>query len=210
MKEDWFGEAKARLRALQDQAARGTLTERELRDRIMALLFESFQSSLTERELKDLFGIPSAYFAPLPAGAVRSDAHAGHFPEQVCIGWSIWPDDGGLLKADFRLGETVTLTDHHGLHAVIRIDARDGAAFLGTGTVEGYTTARPREIRIETDGQGVRALTFFTDENDRAAYESFPLWREAVEHQRALTRILDSVLDRLCRHPSEDGSPSNP
>ena len=124
----------------------------------------------------------------IPDGIISPDDHPGHFPCEIVVGWDIWEDDGGLTRESFQFGDGITLIDHHGLKAQIKVtekyERRFYTVFVGLGTIEGYTASEPKIIKIEIENGRVHSLSFIQDGNDHAAFNSFPLWQEALEHQR--------------------------
>ena len=112
----------------------------------------SVDDNLQVLRLLDACRIPVEYYRPVPEGIICPDLHPAHFPGEYFVGFEIWNQDGGLSRGDCRIGETKTLVDHHGLKAVIRIeehtpeaeqDRCHDADYVGSGTIEGYTSSRP-------------------------------------------------------------------
>ncbi len=168
--------------------------------------------------LMDAYQIPPAYFEPLPVGAACPDDHAGYLPSDLIVGWEIWTDDGGLLTKDFPLGDTLILTDHYGLKSRIRITEhpadgpekarqKNDAEYIGTGTIEGYTTSREREIHIHLKNGAIHFLSASWDNDDRAEYERFPMWQESRDHLSAFLRIQDKVVKDLIERVSGEACP---
>ena len=141
-------------------------------------------------------------------------------------GTDVWQDDGGLLSETFRLGDTIVLTDRYGLKAKIQVTEaipdkgifKKEADFIGTGFVEGYTTERPREIRIrlteyrpargypEKDGTSAKddpvkrqvfSLEFAADADDKALFRDFPLWQEWHRLQDRKNEQYDAAMNRI-------------
>ncbi|MBR5974631.1 MAG: hypothetical protein IK020_05545 [Clostridiales bacterium] len=154
-------------------------------------------------KLMDAFCYPIAFWHPAPPDVVFDDLILSHQPFCIRVGFSIWEDDGGLLSDNFKIGQTVTLTDHHGLKAVIKIydhmtsksavrDRRYYAysftdimgvlgcteGFVGYGHIEGYTSMRDRPIDISVKDGKIFTLYTQREIDDCEAYYSFPLWRK--------------------------------
>ena len=170
------------------------------------------EASITDKvqffRLMEAFNMPPEYFQAFPEGTVCPDVLTGRWPQDLLIGWKIWEDDGGLLSDSFRLGNTVTLTDHYGLKTIITITEHLASKeekrnkkitedYIGTGTIEGYTTSRPRQIRIGIMDGRIGYLYSVTDNEDRAAFESFQLWNSAREYGEKITEIREKALHSL-------------
>lgn len=158
-------------------------------------------------QLLEACRIPVEYYRPVPAGIVCPDEHPGHFPNEYVIGFEIWEQDEGLVRGDCRIGEEVTLIDHHGLKTVIRIEehyteaekvrCHDDADYAGTGTIEGYTTERPRKIRIYISRKSDRIFCLaFLRENDDYAM-NFPLWEEYRRDRLEIRKIDEKIIRDL-------------
>ena len=164
------------------------------------------------------YQLPLGYFEPLPDGAACPDDHAGYLPSDLIVGWRIWTDDGGLHTEDFPLGDILILTDHYGLKSRIRITEHPAngqdksrrkidADYIGTGTMEGYTTSREREIRIHLENGAIHSLFSTWDNDDRAEYDRFPLWQESRDHLNAFLRIQEKVVMDLIESVSGKACP---
>ncbi|MBO4474019.1 MAG: hypothetical protein J5750_03805 [Clostridiales bacterium] len=154
--------------------------------------------------LMDAFCLPPAFYFPCPTDIPIEDTRFQHHPFCLRIGFSIWEDDGGLLKEDIHVGDTVTLTDHYGLKSVIKIldhltsqeevdDRRYyeysysdnwsllkcNEGFVGYGHIEGYTSSRDREIDIAILDGKVHSLYTKRGGDDWDAFLYFPLWKES-------------------------------
>ena len=152
--------------------------------------------------LMDVFHVPFEYYRPVPEGIVCPDCMTSRYANEYYVGWYIWEDDGGLTKDDFHLGDTITLTDRHGLKARIRVDRKidksirhpeSTADYVGTGTVEGYTSARPREIQIYVKDHKISCLYFRRDEDDFG----FDLWKDYYEDRKTVDCLYDQIMDDL-------------
>lgn len=163
-------------------------------------------------KLMKAFHFPLEYFQPAPAGTIYPDIRASH-PNDYLVGFDIWENDGGLLADDFQLGSTVSLTDHYGLSSVIEITEhlneeeknkrRTETDFIGLGYMEGYMTSRKREIRISLyKGKIWSLLTYQQDRTnaDYEAYKSFPLWKNAHEHNDKWNKLRYEVIDDLIKY----------
>ena len=159
-------------------------------------------------QLLEACRIPVEAFRPVPAGIPCPDEHPGHHPNEYVIGFEIWEQDGGLAGGDFRPGEEITLTDRYGLKTVIRIEEHytteaekdrrhDDADYAGTGTIEGYTTERPRKIRVYISRKNDRifCLAFFKENDDYAL--RFPLWEEYRKDRDEIRKIHEKIIRDL-------------
>lgn len=158
-------------------------------------------------QLLEACRIPVEYYRPVPVGIVCPDEHPGHFPNEYVIGFEIWEQDGGLVRGDFQPGKEITLVDHHGLKTVIRVEEHyteaendrrhDNADYAGTGTIEGYTTERPRKIRIYISRKSDRifCLAFFKENDDYAM--RFPLWEEYRRDRFEIRKIHEKIIRDL-------------
>ena len=147
--------------------------------------------------------VPVEYFRPVPEGVVCPDDHPAHFPGEYVIGWNIWEADNEPAQGKWRPGETRTLVDHHGLKTVMRIDQvfeedekkhSGDADCTGTGTIEGYTSSRPREIKVFMEDGRVDYLTFFRGNDDNI---DFPLWRPYYKDREEIRRIREKMIRDL-------------
>ena len=152
--------------------------------------------------------VPIEYFRPVPEDIACPDDYPAHFPGEYVIGWNIWETDDEPVKGKWMPGETRTLVDHHGLKTVIRIDQVFGesekkhpgdADCIGTGTIEGYTSSRPREIKVFMEDGEVDCLTFFRGNDDNI---DFPLWRAFNEDREEIHRIREKIIRDLMNNPA--------
>ncbi len=163
------------------------------------------EASLTDKKrvltLMEYFHLPIGCFRPVPKGIITPDIHPAHFPSEYVLGYRIWGDSGELSPDDLKPGHTVTLTDHHGLKTQLQIDSPllrdefDRKGFMictGTGTIEGYTTDRPREIRMTLRDGVVDYLQFFKGTDDHRL--DFPLWRAYREDRAAVSALYDDAV----------------
>ena len=107
----------------------------------------------------------------------------------------------------------VILTDHYGLKAHIKLvqdqkpdrlpvqtkgSAEHCTEYIGTGTIEGYTSDRPREIiiTVSADDQ-IRCLFTEQDHDDRDAFKSFPLWKDYHQIIRKLEQEEEDIITKL-------------
>ena len=151
------------------------------------------------------FHVPAELYKPLPQGVKRPDSRADRTrPHDYWIGWDIWEDDGGLLQKDFRLGSTITLTDHYGLKSIIQVDRRadDGPGlvscdlcYAGTGTIEGYTSSRQREIKIFIRHNRIYCLYCRRDSDDFGS----DLWKEYDEFMQSANEVFSGITDAIIR-----------
>ena len=141
--------------------------------------------------LMQAFCLDPDHYEPLPKGAAAPAVLAsGEGSWDFRMGGNnVWQDDGGLLSETFSLGDTIVLTDRYGLKAKIQVKEavpkeeipQREADFIGTGFVEGYTTERPREIRIRLTDRRPIFLEFAMDADDYAHFRNYPLWKEWQE-----------------------------
>lgn len=161
-------------------------------------------------ELMEAFHIPAEYYRPAPDGTVFPDRYPGRRHSDLVVGFYIWTDDGGLLSPEFRLGDTIVLTDHHGLKSVIKVTERltpqdeeheQGLAmdFTGTGIIEGYTTARERQIFIYVYKGKIASLHTKRDLDDEKVLEDFPLWNDVNAFYEAKNRMREEIREDLLR-----------
>ena len=150
--------------------------------------------------------VPIEYYRPVPEGIKCPDEHQGHFPNEYYIGDEIWEEDGGLARGDYRIGETKTLIDHYGLKTVIRIEQHfteaeknryHDADYEGTGTIEGYTSSRPRPIKVYLNraGDRIRFLKLLKQNDDYQL--SFPLWDAYCRDRSEIREIHDRIIRDL-------------
>ena len=155
--------------------------------------------------LLDACHVPIEYFRPVPDGIACPDYHPGHFPNEIIIGYEIWEQDSGLAQGNYRIGETKTLIDHHGLKTVIQISLYTPESeqnrfhesdFEGTGTVEGYTSSRPRQIKVYLNRKkGKISFLKFLVENDDCL--NFPLWQEYLEDRAGIHKLYEKIIEDL-------------
>ena len=147
--------------------------------------------------------VPIEFFRPVPEGIIRPDDHPAHFPGEYVIGWNIWEADDDLAQGKWKAGETITLTDHYGLKTVMQIDRvftetdkkhSCDADYIGTGTIEGYTSPRPREIKVFVEDGKIDSLTFFRGNDDNI---DFPLWKAYTEDRAEIYRIYEKIIRDL-------------
>lgn len=171
---------------------------------------------LTEAEAKNLFvqNLPNDFikFPPIPDGVITPDDHPGHFPNEVVVGFDIWEGGGDLLSESFKLGDSIILTDHHGLKAQIQItehlksDRKSGDhhTFSGLGTIEGYTASNSKKIRISVRNGQLHFLSFIQDNDDHTVFNSFPLWQEALAYRREFSEMREKSISDLMQHFIEE------
>lgn len=155
-------------------------------------------------ELMKAFRVPPHYFRPIPDGIIVPDDHPGHFPSDTVVGYYIWEDDGGLLNENFKLGDRIILTDHYGLKAQIQVTERLTHGFAGFGSIEGYTSSAPKKINIEIHDGRICRLLFTGDRDDYDAFNSFPLWQDALEYRHMAIESKENVISDLMQHFMED------
>ena len=181
------------LRKTCKDLRRGLITEDEAKNRITEVLPGDFID-----------------FPPIPDGVISPDDHPGHFPGDVVVGFNIWEDNGGLLNESFKLGDSITLTDHYGLKAQIQVTeqlprkCKGCTEFVGVGTMEGYTASEPKEIKIEVVNGRIYSLTFTQDSDDHAVFNSFPLWQEALKQRRRFSEQYEKAISDLIQYFMED------
>ena len=171
---------------------------------------------ITETEARNLFAQEAQkngllQFQPMSDDTITPDNHPGHFPGEVVVGFDIWEDDGGLLSGNFKFGDSITFNEHHGLKAQIQVieqlpcKREDYTEFVGIGTIEGYTASKPKEIRIEVVNSQIHALVFTQDSDDLTVFNSFPLWQEALEHQRKAIELQENIISELIQRFMDEG-----
>ena len=183
-----------------------------------------YRSGLTESECrntcrdilyKDLTAdrIQPACLEPWPKGLIIPDIHAGHFPNDLLIGWNLWNNDKSTLDEALQNDTPIVLTDQHGLKTCIRLNqgkksdvlssqAQGYTEYIGTGTIEGYTSDRPREIQItiSEDGQ-IRCLLTRQDHDDIEAFQNFYLWKEYQQKMQELRQQEEHIIVKLMDSP---------
>ena len=168
------------------------------------------EASVTDKArllgILDACYIPFGFYRPVPEGIPCPDEHPGHFPNEIVVGFGIWEQDAGLVSGDFRIGEEKTLVDRHGLKTVFTIlehtpEGKTGrfhdGNFIGSGTVEGYTSSRPRKIRIYINYRQKRIdFLKFLMENDDYGLD-FPLWRKYREDRAEITAVCNRAVQDM-------------
>ena len=152
-------------------------------------------------KLMDVFHVPIDYYEPVPEGVKCPDeSRSAYKPDHWYVGREIWKDDGGLLRDDFRMGSTIELVDHYGLKARIQVNDKidddegnhnDRDHYAGVGTVEGYTSLRPRVIDIYTYDNKIEYLCFKKDSDDFG----HPIWGPYNEHVSKKQKIHDKIIE---------------
>ena len=160
-------------------------------------------------KLMEAFHIPAEYFEPLASSCImpkwRKDiAGSGTF---AIISFSLI-DDGGWIGDSDPVGKTFTFTDELGLKAVIKIERRATkeddvhntfrTEYVGSGTIEGYTSERIREIRISAHDK-VHGISFYTrlGNDDLSAFMAYPLWADYVSRLDKCNEVQISHLEAL-------------
>ena len=150
--------------------------------------------------------ISPKYYQPLAEGYADPDLLPGHFPVDYIVGMGhIWEDDGGLLSDDFKLGDTIILTDHYGLKSEIKVtervpeeDIRRRGSYVGTGYIEGYTSKeKPHKIHISIDNRKIYALSFSLDPGEELEVYHFPLWDEWNKWREKREKCFQSAVDQI-------------
>ena len=185
-------------------------------DEERGILFGEEASAFDKGRLLTLFDalhIPVEYYRPVPEGINCPDEYPGHFSSEYFIGDNIWEEDGGLGQGNFTVGETKTLIDHYGLKTVIRIEQhipesgkspRCGFDFVGSGTIEGYTSARSREIKVYILKGRVSCLQFFKGNDDMEI--RFPLWEDYRKDRLKTHQIHEQIImDLIKEHNTRSG-----
>lgn len=145
---------------------------------------------------------PPAGLEPLPEDLIRPDYHAGHFPDDLIIGWDIWgalQNPQVMLDNAVHLKTPITLIDHHGLKTKVEgLQNHKGSTYIGFGTIEGYTSARPREIQITTGPKGqIRCLSTKQGKDDVNVFQRFPLWQEYHRKMQELAGQGEDIITQL-------------
>ena len=178
------------------------------------LLYENREAMPLDRrfffELMAAFNVSVQYYEPLRDGAYHDDYMPGRFPGEMIIGNNIWKDDEGLLSDDLRPGSTIELTDHYGLRSVILINEfiprkefngaiRHCEYYKGHGSIEGYTKPAGSYMELCLCDGKLSYIDFYPDTEDWNAHNSFPLWKEQIEHEEQRRKIYDSAINGLIR-----------
>ncbi len=161
--------------------------------------------------LMDTYLVPIEYFKPIPDHCIRPNRHFNMYGTGISgsVVFSL-TDDGGLASDTQPVGKTFTLTDELGLKAVVKIlrmaTAEDNnnnrfvAAYIGEGTIEGYTSARVRSISISR----IRGRTVFfylcIENDDLKVYYDCPLWQEYHSFNAERLRTCDKHIQALKSH----------
>ncbi len=157
--------------------------------------------------LADAFLLPLDFFLPPPDGVKEPRLRRriyGTTAIPTVIDFS-GGSDGGLSSDPSPAGKVFELKDRFGLRArlsVIRTEDADGRTFLCTGTAEGYTSQRKREIRVHFKN-GSLFLHTDLDSDDEEALRSFPLWREYRIWLEKRNAMLDELLKKQYIHYSK-------
>ena len=166
---------------------------------------------LSVLKLMDEFHVPIDYFQPPRKGMPVPDASpSANQPDYYFIGWKIWKDDGGLLRDNFQPGSTIELTDHYGLKARIQVNSatdRNSKALLlgmsdyqGIGTIEGYTSSRPREIEIYVRNKTIDCLYCKREADDFG----YPLWDEYETYERKKQELYYRMIEENIRETGQE------
>ena len=176
--------------------------------------------------LMDKFELTPEFFAPIPDGLPRPELtgiHAWNDVESCIIEFNC-EDDGGLLGDPSPVGKTFTLTDGRGIRAFLTVKEdrrgtdRNGmdldeqvyetpsgilvlkAEFLAEGSIEGYTaeerTCDPSVLIRLRDGK-VSSLSFYRNNDDIIAFNSFHLWKEYFAACDGKSAVIQSAYKRL-------------
>ena len=142
--------------------------------------------------LMDAYCILPSYFKPIPDSCIRPKHQLKMYGTGMTgtVRFDL-ADDGGMYSCDSPIGKTFTLTDEYGLRAIILIE-RTGKKdeihnlmdpqYVGRGTIEGYTSSRPREIFIsEREGNTVW-FWIHVGNDDYDVLHHFPLWEHYNEY----------------------------
>lgn len=189
----------------------GLLAEDECRNTCKEILYKE----LFYRAITDEHGThnPPILLEPFPDNLITPDIHAGHFPTDLVIGWDIWHESIDALEEAIKRDMPVILTDHYGLKTYIKLlqnlkpdrlpvqtqgSTKHLAEYIGTGTIEGYTSERPREIKITVSENGqIRCLFTKQDHDDNVAFQSFPLWKDYHQKLRELEQEEEDIITKL-------------
>ena len=157
-------------------------------------------------KLFSTFHTPLEYYRPVPADIIRPDiylSHDNHWPFYWFVGFGIWEKDEGLAHGIYQIGETKTLVDHCGLKATIRIDRHIredeksrylDCDYIGTGTIEGYTSSRKREIKIYLDRKNNRIGSLLFRAGDDDHWTEYPMWKPYCEDRAEISRIYQQII----------------
>lgn len=102
----------------------------------------------------------------------------------------------------------VTLIDHYSLKTILQIHQHTIESeknryhdfdYAGTGTIEGYTSARPRDMKIYLNKHKnqISGLKLFMDNDDYEVYYSYPLWEKYREFSAEVNKIQDKIIKDL-------------
>lgn len=122
-------------------------------------------------------------------------------------------DDSGLYTCNNPIDKQFVLTDKTGLKAYIAVNRpakKDelhnlmATAFVGTGTIDGYTSSRAREIYISIKEQQTVWFWFSVGSDDLDVLHHFPLWDSynAFETERQ-EKIHEHILNLMYRIDNE-------
>ncbi len=140
-------------------------------------------------KLMGSFQVPLDYFEPYPDSCLIPDCYFNAYGDGLSgsVNFSS-ADDGGLFSGDDPVGKTFVMTDGNGLKAEIEIvreaTAEDNnnnrfvAKYIGTGTIEGFTSARRRKISVNKNGPGRIAFYLSVDNDDMDVFRGFGSWKE--------------------------------
>ncbi len=137
-------------------------------------------------KLMEAYCVPLLYFKPIPDSCIRPKDRFKMYGTGMAgtVRFDI-VDDGGLYSCDSPIGKEFTLTDESGLSAVILIE-RTGKKdeihnlmdpqYVGRGTIEGYTSSRPREMFISERRDNAVWFWIHVGNDDYDVLHHFPLW----------------------------------
>ena len=146
-------------------------------------------------ELIDSFRLPLDYFEPLPKGCPEPDYHeypSGIAEHYISIRFNCEDDLGLMFDKTEAIGKEYVLTDSYRLKAELQItDTLSGNKRVGEpetgykaiGTVEGYTSARKREIEVvKYEKDAYIHLITLLGKDDIEEFNKYPLWDNYRKH----------------------------
>lgn len=137
-------------------------------------------------KLMEAYYVPSSYFKPIPDGCVKPKQHFDMYGTGMAgtVRFDL-TDDGGLYTCGNPIGHEFILVDDTGLKASISVERagkkdeihnRMDPQYVGHGTIEGYTSSRPREIFISKQDKGIVWFWISVENDDLDVLHHFPLW----------------------------------
>ena len=165
-------------------------------------------------KLMESYSVPLAYFKPISDNCVFPSHHYDMYGTYMAgtVKFELI-DDSGLYTCNNPIDKQFVLTDKTGLKAYIAVNRpaeKDeihnlmATAFVGTGTIDGYTSSRAREIHISIKEQQTVWFWFSVGSDDLDVLHHFPLWDayNAFETERQ-EKIHEHILNLMYRIDNE-------